>query len=109
MHVSNVERQSLPSQTRPFSPGERLFQPLGSFILTAGLAQKATRSSALWIAWLGIVSGATLVVTTSWIAIGQHWIYDAGVIGLLLFLLWALASGISLLRKKTLIQAGHYA
>lgn len=82
--------------------------PLGSLVFAAGLAQKGTRSTARWIAWLGIVSGGTLVVTTIWIAIGQHWIHDVGVVGLLLFLLWTLASAISLLRKRSLRWVEHH-
>ncbi|HLI63291.1 MAG TPA: hypothetical protein VKV05_07810 [Terriglobales bacterium] len=83
--------------------------PLGCLILCAGLAQKATRASAVWIAWLGLVAGTTLIVTTSWIAIGQQRIHDAGVIGLVLFLLWSVSSSISLLRKKSLAQGEKYA
>jgi hypothetical protein len=76
--------------------------PLGSCILAAGLAQRAARCSARWIAWLGIAAGATLIVTTSWMAVGQQWLHNAGVIGLLAFLFWSAASSVSLLRLKRL-------
>lgn len=74
--------------------------PLGAWLLAAAVSQRRFRSGAPWIAWLGIVSGVTLIVTTSWIAIGQPWIHNAGVIGLLGFLIWSLSSSVSLLVQK---------
>jgi hypothetical protein len=74
--------------------------PLGSFVLAAGLAQLAARCGARWIAWLGIVAGSGLVITTSWVAIGHQRLHDAGVVCLLLFLVWSAASSVSLLRFR---------
>lgn len=74
--------------------------PLGSLLLAAGLGQATTRCSARWIGWLGVAAGSALILTTSWIAIGQQWIHNAGVIALLGFMLWTVASSISLLRLK---------
>lgn len=66
-----------------------------------------TEPCARWIAWLGIASGAILVLTTGWIALGQQWLHNAGVIGLLGFLFWSAASSISLLRTKSYPVPGY--
>lgn len=76
--------------------------PLGSWILSAGLAQRASRCGGQWIAWIGIVSGGAVMATTSWVAFGQQWLHNAGVFALLGFLFWTAASSVSLLLNKRL-------
>ena len=71
--------------------------PLGCLVLAAGLTQTARSGVARWLGWFGVLTGATLILATSWLAIGQFWIHNVGVTALLAFLLWTLASSISML------------
>jgi hypothetical protein len=90
------------------------FLPVGVLIGAASLAMLGRREFARWIAWLGMASGAFLLIAEGGVltpADGGGSISDAGMVGLLLFLVWMTSTSISLLRspatKLTVPAAGE--
>jgi hypothetical protein len=79
------------------------FLPIGVLIGAASLAMLGRRDFARWIAWLGLLSAALLIVAEGGIMtpanVGGN-ISDAGIIGLLFFLIWMTSTGITLLRSR---------
>jgi hypothetical protein len=81
------------------------FLPIGVLIGAASLAMLGRRNFARWIAWLGLLSAALLIVAEGGImtpADGGGSISDAGMVGLLFFLIWMTSIGISLLRSRSI-------
>lgn len=79
------------------------FLPLGVLIGIASLAMLGRRDFARWIAWLGLLSAALLIIAEGGImtpADGGGSISDAGMVGLLFFLIWMTSTGIGLLRGQ---------
>lgn len=81
------------------------FLPIGVLIGAASLAMLGRRNFARWIAWLGLLSAALLIIAEGGImtpADGGGSISDAGMVGLLFFLIWMTSTGISLLRSRSI-------
>jgi hypothetical protein len=79
------------------------FLPIGVLIGAASAAMLGGRDFPRWIAWLGALSSALLLIAEGGIltpADGGGNISDAGMIGLLFFLIWMISTGISLLRRR---------
>ena len=81
--------------------------PLGGLVMAAGLGQRAAARGARWIAWLGIATGGVMIVATAWVFVRQQWLHNVGVFALLAFLIWSVASSISLLRSKSDVLQGE--
>jgi hypothetical protein len=81
------------------------FLPIGVLIGAASLAMLGRRDFARWIGWLGVVSGALLLIAEAGVltpADGGGSISDTGMVGLLFFLIWMTSASISLLRRRAI-------
>jgi hypothetical protein len=79
------------------------FLPIGMLIDAASGAMLGGRDFPRWIAWLGALSSALLLIAeggTLTPADGGGNISDAGMISLLFFLIWTISIGIKLLRRR---------
>jgi hypothetical protein len=79
------------------------FLPIGVLIGAASLAMLGRRDFARWLGWLGVVSGALLLIGEGGVltpADGGGNISDVGMVGLLLFLIWVTSASINLLRSR---------
>jgi hypothetical protein len=78
------------------------FLALGLFVGAASLAMLSTRAFPKWMGWTGVVSAALFVSSNVSMLDPAGPIGNAGglgMVGLLLFLVWAIAASVSLLRR----------
>ncbi len=81
------------------------FLPIGVRVGAASLAMLGRRAFARWIAWLGVVSGALLLIAEGGVLTpedGGGSISDAGMVGLVLFLIWLISTSLSLFRSPAI-------
>lgn len=72
--------------------------PLGIFLISASIAALRYRVTWRWLGVLGLMAGLANVVGTAGIFQPGSALHNLGVLGLLCFVIWTLATSISLLR-----------
>jgi hypothetical protein len=80
--------------------------PLGTFLLAASAGILRYRLAPRWVGILGLLPGITLVLVAGTFS-SRHLLHGVGVLALLLFMLWNVALGISLLRRSGKTPAGR--
>lgn len=73
--------------------------PLGTFLLAASAGLLRYRLAPRWVGILGLLPGITLVLVAGTFS-SRHLLHGVGVLALLLFMLWNVVLGISLLRRN---------
>ncbi|MBD0258131.1 MAG: hypothetical protein ICV83_20650 [Cytophagales bacterium] len=80
--------------------------PLGVFLLAASAGMLHYRLAPRWLGYLGLLPGITLVLVAGTFS-SRHLLHGVGVLALLLFMLWNVLLGISLLRRSGKAGAGR--
>lgn len=75
--------------------------PLGTFVAAVSVVALGHRLTARWIGVLGLLAAAAIVVGTAGIFEPEGVLHKLGVLGLLGFVIWTLATSISLLRFRS--------
>jgi hypothetical protein len=82
------------------------FLPLGIFLGAISLAMLRGRVFAHWLGWLGVVGGLLLVLgSTGVMTVDDPSMGDLGMLGLMLYLIWAVAVSVRLLRRPAVATA----
>jgi hypothetical protein len=80
--------------------------PLGTFLLAASAGVLLYRLAPRWLGILGLLPGITLVLVAGTFS-SRHLLHGVGVLALLLFMLWNVLLGISLLRWSAKTSAAR--
>jgi hypothetical protein len=80
--------------------------PLGTFLLASSAGMLLYRLAPRWLGILGLLPGFTLVLVAGTFS-SRHLLHGVGVLALLLFMLWNVLLGISLLRRSGKAVAGR--
>jgi hypothetical protein len=80
--------------------------PLGVFLLAASAGMLLYRLAPRWLGYLGLLPGVTLVAVAGTFS-SSHLLHGVGVLALLLFMVWNVLLGVSLLRRSGKAGAGR--